>query len=1404
MLAGFLVAALIAVAAAWVVVQSGWFHEYVRQRIISELEQATGGRVELGRFSFRGSTLTARVAPLVVHGKESPGEPPLFSAEEVALGLRVLSIWERKVDLASLRVDKPRLRIVLYPDGSTNLPDPLVRDPGRWAQDLIHLAVRRYEVVEGLLEYDNRKISLNTSGERLELRMSYDTRTQAYSGELKTRGVWVLSDDYGPIQAQASAQFAIERSRVVFSHAEFSTGKSRVELSGELDDPRRPRGSFHVKANASAGELVKTFALPIETAGRAAFEGVLSVAFTDGFRFAFDGKASARGVSYATNRWKLEGMDLSANVSAGPERISFKNIQASVSPTEPRPSPTEPRPSGSGWRGTTFTGSATLEHRSKLSIEGNVNNLTVAQAAKFVTDRAIPWNGVMSGEVTVAATLGESDAKACVNFSVTPAEAYAGSNAAAQATGLTGTIHATYDQAGQDISFDPVALTNGFTRVEASGTLDKSVQMRLHSTRLEDISPALSMLDMLAPEGIHTEPRPGVLLAGRGSSPTEPRPPGSGLLALPKDLPLQLNNGVVEVSGTVTGSLDDPSFQGRASVTNGIVKGHAFEQFSSDFTATRTEVSASRFTLVRGATEVTGSGNLSGSLAGGFENGTLAAQATIRNANLQELAREAGSSLAIAGMANAAVRVSGSLRAPQAEIALDVQNPVAFGERLDRVRANLSLTADSVEGGLQPPLTKKTGFSLASVEVSNGQAEDGPGRLQFSGAYRRTGADWRTGAAQIQLAAQNLPAKQIDRLNKVAPRLNGLLNGDVRGRLQLDRGRIELTSAEGNVSAQTVTLDGQPLGEIALSGGTASSNASVAITGKLRGVAFDGQGSWKLEGDEPGSVNIRFAPLSVDLLHKLAMLSGAAPSGGGDLPFDGVVQGRAAVSIALQRPRDVQAQLTLDRVELDPKANQAKRLGVPQQDITVKSSQPVVIALTAREARIVSAKFAARDTSLEARGAVPFASGAGANITVSGSVNLIVLQLLNPNLLAKGAAEVQASLQGALTNPDLAGRLELKNASLYLTDVPNGLDNANGVVHFDRNRAVVDQLTARSGGGTIAFGGFIEFGQVLTYRLQARAQQVRVAYPQGLSNSFDADLALTGTSEASTLSGTITMDRTVIDPNIDLGPLLAASQRPAPENAAPNDYLHGMQFNIRIQGAPRYELDTALTRDVQAATDLRLRGTPSRPVLLGTIDVNQGEIALPGSRYTIDRGEISFVNQVRIEPILDMQLETKARGTNVTIGFRGPMNKLNISYSSDPPLRESEIIALLAVGRTPSATDILPSAQPINGLSGLASGDMLGQALSNQMSSRFQRFFGASGVKIDPNMTGVENLPQARLTWEEQVSKEVTFTYITNLNRTQEQIVRVEWDFDKSWSAVAVRDANGLFGIDFQYRKRFK
>jgi translocation and assembly module TamB len=227
---------------------------------------------------------------------------------------------------------------------------------------------------------------------------------------------------------------------------------------------------------------------------------------------------------------------------------------------------------------------------------------------------------------------------------------------------------------------------------------------------------------------------------------------------------------------------------------------------------------------------------------------------------------------------------------------------------------------------------------------------------------------------------------------------------------------------------------------------------------------------------------------------------------------------------------------------------------------------------------------------------------------------------------------------------------------------------------------------------------------------------------------------------------------------------------------------------------------------VEAEANLRLRGTPERPVIVGSIAVNEGQIDFFGNRYSINRGEVNFYNTAKIDPIIDMDLETTVRGITVDISFTGPLNKLNFSYRSDPPLQANDIIALLAVGRTPLTTNPVASTQTNTNSNYLSMGsnNLLEQAITAPASGRLQRFFGVSHLRLDPQLSDITSVPQARLSLEQQISKDVTLTYITNVTRTQEQIVRAEWDLSRQWSIVALRDENGEFSIDVQYRRRFK
>ena len=85
--AGFIVVLAVGTIA---VVQTDWFRNYVKQKIITATEEGTGGKVEIASFSFEWRALHATVTDFVIHGTEPEGFAPFVRAGRVELSLRLL------------------------------------------------------------------------------------------------------------------------------------------------------------------------------------------------------------------------------------------------------------------------------------------------------------------------------------------------------------------------------------------------------------------------------------------------------------------------------------------------------------------------------------------------------------------------------------------------------------------------------------------------------------------------------------------------------------------------------------------------------------------------------------------------------------------------------------------------------------------------------------------------------------------------------------------------------------------------------------------------------------------------------------------------------------------------------------------------------------------------------------------------------------------------------------------------------------------------------------------------------------------------------------------------------------------------------------------------------------------
>jgi translocation and assembly module TamB len=297
------------------------------------------------------------------------------------------------------------------------------------------------------------------------------------------------------------------------------------------------------------------------------------------------------------------------------------------------------------------------------------------------------------------------------------------------------------------------------------------------------------------------------------------------------------------------------------------------------------------------------------------------------------------------------------------------------------------------------------------------------------------------------------------------------------------------------------------------------------------------------------------------------------------------------------------------------------------------------------------------------------------------------------------------------------------------------------------------------------------------------------------------NLELSGTSNAAVLSGHVQVQRLLFSEGVDVASFFAASSDSSVAPSTSSPFLQNLAFDVQGQTNPGARIEWTGAQ-VEIDGNVRLRGTWDRPVLLGDIHLLGGQMPFRGNTYQLTRGDINFANPFRLDPILNVEATSVISQYQVTIDFSGPASRLTLNYRSDPPLPDSDIIALLALGNTGEASALMSSSSSNYGATAL-----LSEAISSGLGGRIEHLFGISQFRVDPFVAGTatESNAAARITIEQQLRSNLTITYSTNAaTSNQYQLIQVEYAVKRDLSVVFLRDINGTNGLDVKWVKHFK
>jgi translocation and assembly module TamB len=825
-------------------------------------------------------------------------------------------------------------------------------------------------------------------------------------------------------------------------------------------------------------------------------------------------------------------------------------------------------------------------------------------------------------------------------------------------------------------------------------------------------------------------------------------------------------HGHAAFNGTASGNLSRVLLEGNLQVEDfdtTVARGTHTEPVHWDFLAANVQASARNLTL-HSAVLQDGASTLKLDGSAALVDWKLAPQSPltfrleIQNADAAATAGLAGFNYSVTGTLDASGEVSGTVAKPQGQGKVILSHSSIQGVAFESASASLELNGSQ--------------FLFKDLHIARGES-----RVAGSGAY-----DTSSHTIQLSLNGTNFDLAQITPLERSRIAIAGKLDFSAHA-----SGTTSEPQVNADLRLRGLAFNGEVLGDYLLN--AVSHGEDLHLTGhsEFQNAELQMDGNIRLRDDWPAHIDFHFTRLDVDSFLESYLR--------GRVSGHSAVAGNLLVEGPLRRPEQISIVGNLTDFTADV------------EKVKVRNEGPIRFALSSRVLKVETLHLIGDNTDLAGSGSMQLAGGRALDFQGRGKLDLKLIQTYDPDIAGSGILSGDATVSGTVDAPLVNGKLQLENGAISDANLPNALTELNGTLAFSQNQVTVEGLSARTGGGTVNFTGHADLiGRQINFDVEVKADVVRLRYPPGVSSTANAGLHWRGSSSGSLLSGDITVIKLGVTPGFDFGTYLQRSVQSAglPQT---DPVLNNIRLDLHVVTLPELQMQTSVLR-LQGEADLRVRGNAAKPVLLGRADVFEGEAYFNGTKYRIERGGVTFGatvgNASSAIPFLDLEATTRVRDYEITLSMNGPADKPKLNYRSEPPLSTSDIIGLLAFGRT---TEQSASLQQTNqsAFSQQASSALLNAALNATLNNRAQRLFGGSRIKIDPQGLATETSPTQSgpaLTIEQQVKDNFTVTYTTNVAQTSQQIIRAEYNLTRNVSIVAIRDQNGVVSFDVKIRRR--
>jgi translocation and assembly module TamB len=207
--------------------------------------------------------------------------------------------------------------------------------------------------------------------------------------------------------------------------------------------------------------------------------------------------------------------------------------------------------------------------------------------------------------------------------------------------------------------------------------------------------------------------------------------------------------------------------------------------------------------------------------------------------------------------------------------------------------------------------------------------------------------------------------------------------------------------------------------------------------------------------------------------------------------------------------------------------------------------------------------------------------------------------------------------------------------------------------------------------------------------------------------------------------------------------------------------------------------------DVDLGGDLRIQGTTNDVQPVGQFDLRRGRLLILGQRIEFDEGSLQLVGN--LDPLIHFVARTQSEDVTAIVTVDGRVSSPQISFSSQPPLPEDEVLARVLFNRATQDLSAFQVAQLAAAAAELAGGG--GPGLLSQI-------LGATGLDDLDVITQEDGSTAVR------AGKYIDENIYLDVQTDTDGVSRAEINLDVTDSLTARgsvgTDGNTTFGLFFE------